>query len=428
MVNKIWVFLKDNIRYLFLGGYISIEFIRFGGSIDFNQFLFYYLSIVNAVVCIYILLNIGEYKAKFKLLFSNIFIYMYGGFVIWGLLSYFYAINTSEVLIKSATWISSFLVFFNIFILFKKEDFKKVAFILSALLVLEVYSSFSMYWEIIKYLPYDFSNNSLLRGVTGNRNLTALIFCLKIPFVVYIIKSSKNKYLKLVFYSILIWVIYTLLLLGSRSSYVYFAVAILISVIYSYLVNKKSLIMFLRDQHLLYSFIGAFLLFSLFIGNNNSASIYNRVSSIDFQETSTQTRLRFYSHGINHIKNNIFKGVGLGNWKIKSIEYDSQNMNSYIVPFYLHNDFLEVGTELGIAGLLLYLGIFIYILIKLLLMILKEINNNGHSFPLYILFLSIIVYFVDSNLNFPHGRAISQVTFNILLAITLLNLLKYEKK
>lgn len=427
MVNKIIDFFKNNIRYLFLGAYLFIEFVRYGGALDFNQFLFYYLSIVNAVVGIYILLNIGSYKAKFKLIFSNVFIYLYAGFVIWGLLSYFYAINTSEVLIKSSNWISAFLVFLNIFILFNKNDFKNVAYIFSVLLVIEVYSSFSMYWELIKYIPYDFSNNSLLRGVTGNRNLTALIFCLKIPFIFYLIKINNNKYIKLICFSALIWVIYTLLLLGSRSSYVYFAAVIILSVIHSALVNKKSILKFVRNQQLLYSFLASFILFSLFIGNDNSSSIYNRVATIDFQETSTQTRLRFYSHGINHIKNNIFIGVGLGNWKIKSIDYDSNNMNSYVVPFYLHNDFLEFGTELGFIGMFLYLGMFIYVLIKLLSLILKNVDDESYNLPLFILFLSLVIYFIDSNLNFPHGRAISQVTFNLLLAFSMLKITNYEK-
>ncbi len=425
---KIIDFLKENVRYAFLLAYISVEFVRYGNSIDFNQFLFYYLSIINAVVGIYILINISVYKSKLKLFSSNIFTYLYAGFILWGILSYFYAINSSEVLVKASNWLSSFFVFLNIFILFKKDDFKYIVYIFSVLLALEVYSSFSAYWEISKYVPYDFSKNSLLRGVTGNRNLTALIFCLKIPFLLYIIKSSNNKYLRVVSYGVLTWAIYTLLLLGSRSSYVYFLVILIISIIHSGYVYRKNIIKFIKNQSLLYSFLAAFILFSLFVGNNNSASVYNRVATIDFQETSTQTRLRFYSHGINHIKNNLFLGVGLGNWKIKSIDYDSQNMNSYIVPFYLHNDFLEVGTELGIIGVFLYLGIFVYILTSLLKINITDIDNELITLPFYILFLCITIYFIDSNLNFPHGRAISQVTFNIILALSLLKIISYEKQ
>ena len=38
-------------------------------------------------------------------------------------------------------------------------------------------------------------------------------------------------------------------------------------------------------------------------------------------------------------------GYGIGNWRIYSIEADSKQMASYIVPYFAHNDFLEVFVE-----------------------------------------------------------------------------------
>ena len=342
--------------------------------------------------------------------------------------SYFYAINSSVVIINFSFWITSFIVFVNCFILFKKSDFKIIASILSITLLFEVYSSFYSYWEISKYIEYDFSQNSLLRGVTGNRNLTALIFCLKIPLLLYLLKETSNKYLKFIWIIAMVWVIYTLILLGSRSSYVYFFVILVFSIIYNIFRYRKNFQNNFRNQYLLFCFLCSFLLFSMFVGNNNSSSISNRISTIDFEETSTQQRLRFYGHGINHIKNNLFIGVGLGNWKIKSIDYDSKNMTSYVVPYYLHNDFLEVGTELGILGLILYAGMFLYLFAFLLKnIVLTFFKNINQSNILFMLFMCIIVYFIDSNLNFPHGRAISQTTINILFALIILQSYSYEK-
>ena len=40
---------------------------------------------------------------------------------------------------------------------------------------------------------------------------------------------------------------------------------------------------------------------------------------------------------------------------------------------------------------------------------------------------SIVDIFIDSNLNFPHGRAISQTTINILFALIILQSYSYEK-
>ena len=226
----------------------------------------------------------------------------------------------------------------------------------------------------------------------------------------------------------MVWVIYTLILLGSRSSYVYFFAILVFSIIYNFFRYRTNFQYNLRNQYLLVCFLSSFLLFSMFVGNNNSSSISNRISTIDFEETSTQQRLRFYGHGLNHIKNNLFIGVGLGNWKIKSIDYDSQNMTSYIVPYYLHNDFLEVGTELGILGFILYVGMFLYLFAFLLKNILSTFHKNiNQSNTLFMLFMCIVVYFIDSNLNFPHGRAISQTTINILFALIILQSYSYEK-
>ena len=60
-------------------------------------------------------------------------------------------------------------------------------------------------------------------------------------------------------------------------------------------------------------------------------------------------------------------------------------------------------------------------------MIFLDIKNGKNSLPKYILFLSLIVYFIDSNLNFPHGRALSQTSFNIILAFAVLITSKNEK-
>ena len=46
--------------------------------------------------------------------------------------------------------------------------------------------------------------------------------------------------------------------------------------------------------------------------------------------------------------------TGLGNWKLKSIEYDSKNIEGYIVPYHAHSDFIQLGAELGVIGFSLF--------------------------------------------------------------------------
>ena len=86
----------------------------------------------------------------------------------------------------------------------------------------------------------------------------------------------------------------------------------------------------------------------VFVANNflfqsNSAALESRVEDIvNYKDDySAQSRLRYYSHGVQQIIHNPLMGCGIGNWKIKSIDYDRENIKNYVVPFTLHNDFLE---------------------------------------------------------------------------------------
>ena len=82
-----------------------------------------------------------------------------------------------------------------------------------------------------------------------------------------------------------------------------------------------------------FSFFGVFsitlvlsFVFSTYsLGLDNSAHAVNRINTIDFEEESTNTRLRYYQYGIEQIIKNPIFGVGLGNWKIESIERDKEN-------------------------------------------------------------------------------------------------------
>lgn len=422
------VFQKSYIKYLFLGLLLFTDFIKNDTLNDFNAFSWYYLTIINSIIVLYVLIEYKYYKSRIDAIISNKISIFYIGFVVWAIMSFFYAENNTEVIVKSGIWICALFTFLNLSILFYNQlNFKAIAVLISINLLLGVYSSFSNYWELIKYTPYTFGNNSLLVGVAGNRNVTALLFCLKIPFLLYLIEVLKNKYLKIISYLILILSIYTLLLLGSRSSYIYFSMILIISISYSFFRYRNKIKTFFKSLHLFSGFLIAYFLFILFVGFNNSASVNQRITTISLEDNSTQIRLRYYNHGLTSLMNNPIIGVGLGNWKVKSIDLDSENIKSYVVPYYLHNDFLEVGAELGIIGLILYLCLFVLVMFKLMKMIFLDIKNGKNSLPKYILFLSLIVYFIDSNLNFPHGRALSQTSFNIILAFAVLITSKNEK-
>ena len=81
----------------------------------------------------------------------------------------------------------------------------------------------------------------------------------------------------------------------------------------------------------------------------------------------------------------------------------------------MHNDFLEVGAELGVLGIVFYLSIFIFALIKLY----RHFLKNKSDPYLMALISFFIVYLVDANINFPFIRASQQFYLALFLSLTL---------
>ena len=143
---------------------------------------------------------------------------------------------------------------------------------------------------------------------------------------------------------------------------------------------------------------------------NDSVKVSTRISSINLEDTSTTTRLRYYEKGIKYFFENPIFGSGIGNWKLTSIKIDSGEINSYIVPYVAHNDFLEVLTEIGFLGGAFYLLFVLVILYYLIKLFFKEKEFESKQ-SILLLTVPFIIYFFDANLNFPQYRPIMQMSF-----------------
>ena len=202
-------------------------------------------------------------------------------------------------------------------------------------------------------------------------------------------------------------------MLGSRTAYVILFV-VLIVFLGMLVINKNKEI---RNFITLYlALLTLSLLFStISLGTKNDAHVVNRISTIDFYETSTNTRLRYYKHGIKQFIFNPFIGVGLGNWKIVSVDRDKENIISYIIPYTMHNDFLEVAAELGLLGLLVYLLIYFFTLKHS-----WELYNRVKANPIIaIVPTCLLIWLVDSNLNFPFTRSTQLFYLAFIIALSL---------
>ena len=279
--------------------------------------------------------------------------------------------------------------------------------------IAQLASSYNAFIQIINITQYNFSYNVFLNGFFPNRNITAAVYLYQLPFLIYILIISKSNLVKIISGLSCFSLVYMIFLMSARTSYVILTVLLIFYLlIFIISANKKTISFFgVFSITLVLSFV--FSTYSL--GLDNSAHAVNRINTIDFEEESTNTRLRYYQYGIEQIIKNPIFGVGLGNWKIESIERDKDNIISYIIPYTMHNDFLEVGAELGVLGIVFYLSIFIFALIKLY----RHFLKNKSDPYLMALISFFIVYIVDANINFPFIRASQQFYLALFLSLTL---------
>ena len=354
-----------------------------------------------------------KFKAPLILVFS---------FLIISLISISFSLNKVTALIS---FIKLLVIVVHLYLIYALRIYKllSINYILSlcsVLLLIEIfYSLYPLYNEILPVRKYEYRFSGFLTGVTGNRNITAASIILKMPLVLLYLFRSNNNYLKYLLGTLLILAITNIFFLSSRAALL--SLLLVLAVYYSHtileFIREKNFKFFIKRIFLLFAIIASsYVYFSYNIVENNRASIQSRVSSISSTDESATQRLRFYSQAFGYFMKNPFKPVGLGNWKLHSIKFDKDRINSYIIPYVVHNDFLEILIETSLIGLLLYSGFFLILIYMIYGLYLKQ-KDFSIKTEILLVGMALLCYLVDANLNFPLYRPIMQV--NLLLVITL---------
>ncbi len=208
------------------------------------------------------------------------------------------------------------------------------------------------------YFWYDYSQMgrfAACRGLMRQRNYWAAAQFFIIPFCYYVISKKFWRFLAI---PVLLLMVMNIILLGSRSALLAVFVSAWLLVILNikrwpvlYVVNWKTTIP-----------LTIFTLIAIFFIRQDIAKFFTRDSGRFVSTISMQHRLVQWKPTITMIAQNPF-GVGVGNWQIEFPNYapDIDYPKSYDkVNFrFPHNDFLWVGAEVGVGGLVCYLGIFV---------------------------------------------------------------------
>ena len=405
---------------VFLLLYVFIGLVPISGAVDRSSTQLLYLQIVNGVFIFYFLFFLKkEYKITFvKNLKSSLFI-LFLMFFCWALLSVSVSINKAESF-KTLTLVATYLTTFPILYYLIHEIHQIKSYFINVMLcilLIEIISVvYPFLYDVITFGSYTYRSNSY-SGITGNVNIAAFSILMKLPFALYKVMNSK-KLLPIIFnFLMILFGIYSIFsILSTRGAIIGILLISLLFLLYSISLFLKKHI---DVRTLLKSiFIIIFpLIFNVIINSfSTQFSSEDKVDDlserletvVDFKNESNNQRLRYWKQSVMTGISSPILGIGIGNWKLKGIETDNSNLVNYIVPYHSHNDFLEFFAETGILGALFYTGFLIFVLIALIYFFLKRENSTP---ILFYLILAFIIYLIDSSLNFPFARPVSQMSF-----------------
>jgi O-antigen ligase/Tfp pilus assembly protein PilF len=400
--------------------YLCLGFVPNWQAVDKIAPQWLLMSILNTLSILFILFKRNSYAQRITKTLSTYLSYTYIGFIVWAACSYFYAINPTEVLVNISRQVNVLMMYlvmgFFVYHLKSKRTF--LSFIITVILSVEIYAVLNEALQMFNTSGTILGN--VLKGVAANRNITAFSIAIKIPFALFLIYKNSKLLYKWILSGIILLSFLCLSMIQSRASFL--AVGLILVAFLS-----LCIFLFIKDKNKNHLFQYGYLLlpFLLAIGINQTilsdkgADALARASTISLgtNDGSVNQRLRYYEDVLTHLSSHPFLGVGLGNWKLKSIDYDSKDITGYVVPYHAHSDFIQLGAELGIVGFLLYLGVFVWAVFFVYRLIRYSDRSIEEKVFVFLLLTALGVYSVDANLNFPIARPQVLVVWALIMAL-----------
>ncbi|MGB2116829.1 MAG: O-antigen ligase family protein [Flavobacteriaceae bacterium] len=408
------------IPFILIVSYLCIGFVPNWQAVDKIAPQWLTMGIINLASTLYVLWRSVDFEYKIPKVLNSAITLFYFGFFLWAGLSYFYAINPTEVLVNMARHTNTFFmyVYLALFIQNFKDKDKLFSWVLIFVLAVEVYAVLEQ--ALGMFESTGVVNGGNLKGVTANRNITAFSIAVKIPFALFLLQFKQKKIIQVALPLLIFASIFCLTMISSRASFIAISMTTMMYIILKLFLYKKNndFRQVKSTLNIIIPLLTAVLLNQVLFSNSKTVSALDRAStiSVSTNDGSINQRLRYYEDVLTHLLSNPIFGTGIGNWKIKSIDYDKQEIQGYVVPYHAHSDFIQIGAELGIIGFLLYLGVFLsavyycYCIIK------------AHKLPerelvfVAILLIALGIYTIDANLNFPIARPQVLCTWAIILA------------
>lgn len=385
MVSLVYQKNKYSIDKIYLV-LISIGILAPGmGAIDNNAIRWLFLSLISGFYILKLLINNRDVIPKTKLTVLTIvgsFIFLF-----WSAYS---APNPTEGFISLYKLVVIVAVFFSSLNALKNIE--------NSLFYLSTIFAYSLLIEG-GYTIIDYFNEENFTGIANNRNISSSSIIIKLTFLIYIISKTSKKSLKNFYRIIELMSIISIIILQSRLGLV--SMILIYVMMFSYFTASK--------KQLFVPALMILLSISIFNYGNLNAEIKNyNILNLTSDESANQ-RINFYSFALDLFLDKPITGHGLGSWKYESLKYKDPTTRSVLVPYYTHNDFLQILAELGIVGLIIYLLFISKVLMRLMI---KIPDKDAKK----VLIIAMVVFALNSLLNFPIHRSQEYIPFIIITA------------
>lgn len=245
-------------------------------------------------------------------------------------------------------------------------------------------------------------------GTLTDPNLAALYLTISFYTVLMWIKTDIKKFEKCIGILALILIPLCLLLTVSRGGIIGFASSIIVySILHLRNINKKLLVVIPLVGILFFAWTD---IDSTYLNGSLLARFTEKMEQVSEQTGEFTTRKNLAISALNMGKDHFITGVGRGNYPLNSARYLNDMGIDDLSPYKTgesmkipHNTLAGIFAELGIVGVLLYLGVFILLVIK----VWKNRHLKEHKAFMYILIPLFLGIFVESlPLNIENFRGL----------------------
>lgn len=302
-------------------------------------------------------------------------------------------------------------------------------------------------YGILQYNGIDFSfwignyGRGKVFGLFGNVGYFAEYLILPLPITISLFLVSKNKTIKILLLIGILTMASTVALTFTRTPYLSLVISFIFMLLLFVISRGKRL--FKENKKIfIVIFTAIILIVSLFViptSLNEKGTILSKIKervSISQlgSDFSTGRRVAIWKYTIPIIKDYPLFGSGIGSFKYNSLRYqakffdqgDNRALYPYGVADKTHNEYLQLGAELGIIGLIIFIWL-IFAYFNYGLRILKREKNRYKQGIIIGLMGSVMVFLVDSIFWFPLHHSFTSFLFWLCLGLLIVMGLKEDE-